>query len=86
MQSIYQVNAYDMLLIIVLVDGTCFNIPAGSVDVELRIGPCPGYGDNDGLVGWKNNRQLLIMEIIPRTATAGIIIHFSVQALLTAII
>ena len=75
-----------IMSIIVLVDGTCFNIPAGSVDVELRIGPCPGYGDNDGEVGWKNNRQLLIMEIIPRAATAGIIIYISVQALLLAIV
>ena len=73
------------MYIIVLVDGTCFNIPAGSVDVELRIGPCPGYGDNDGLVGWKSNRQLLIMEIIPRASTAGIIIYIS-EHLLTAII
>ena len=72
------------MYVIVLVDGTCFNIPAGSVDVELRIGPCPGYGDNDGSVGWQNNRQLLIMEIIPRTATAGIII--SVEALVLAIV
>ena len=62
---------------IVLVDGTCFNIPGGSVNVELRIGPCPGYGDNDGEVGRRNNRQLLIMEIIPRAATAGIIIYIS---------
>ena len=70
--------------VIVLVDGTCLNIPAGSVDVELHIGPCSGYGDNDGLIGWENNRQLLIMEIIPRAATAGIII--SVEALLLAIV
>ena len=52
--------------------------------MELHIGPCDSYGDNDGLVGWKNNRQLLIMEIIPRAATAGIII--SVEALLLAIV
>ena len=64
--------------VIVLVDGTCFNISAGSVNVELRMGPCPKYGENDGSVGWGNNRQLLIMEIIPRTATAGIIFHILV--------
>ena len=73
------------MYIIVLVDGTCFNIPAGSVDVELRIGPCDSYGDNDGLVGWKNNRQLLIMEIIPRAATAGTVIYISVNSIATAI-
>ena len=69
--------------IIVSVDGTCFNIPAGSVDVELRIESCRGYGDNDGSVGWGNNRQLLIMEIIPRAATAGIIFYISEHLLLT---
>ena len=73
-------HMHVIMHIIVSVDGTCFNIPAGSVDVELRIESC--LGDNDGLVGWGNNRQLLIMEIIPRAATAGIIIYILVQALL----
>ena len=50
--------------------------------MELRIGPCDGYGANNGLMGWRNNRQLLIMEIIPRAATAGTIIYISVKALL----
>ena len=72
------------MYIIALVDGTCFNIPVGNVDVELRIGSCSG--DNDGLVGWQNNRQLLIMEIIPRANTAGIITYILVEALLLAII
>ena len=72
------------MYVIVLVDGTCFNIPAGSVEVEFRIESCPGYNDNDGSVGWQNNRQPLIMEIIPRASTAGIII--SVEALVLAIV
>ena len=49
------------------VDGTCYNIGSGDRRIDLRIAPCPGYGSTDGYTGWHNVRQLIIMEIVPRT-------------------
>lgn len=49
------------------VDGTCYNIASGNRRIDLRIAACPGYGNTDGYTGWHNVRQLIIMEIVPRT-------------------
>ena len=34
--------------------------------MKLVVENCRGYTDNDALVGWKNSRQLIIMEITPK--------------------
>lgn len=56
-----------MLLYACLVDGTCYDLDAGLIDIELRIMDCSGYSVHDGFTGWMNTRQLTVMEIQPRT-------------------
>ena len=54
----------------IAVDGTCDDLAAGVIKIEMRIGACPNYGDNDGQVGWKNSRQMTVMEIVPRPSSS----------------
>ena len=52
-------------------DGTCYNIAAGSRRIDLRIAACPGYGSTDGYTAWNQVRQLVVMEIVPRSQAAS---------------
>lgn len=53
------------------VDGTCYNIAAGSRRIDIRIAECPGYSVTDGNTGWHSTRQFTVMEIIPRSEPAS---------------
>lgn len=58
------------LWLVLSVDGTCYNIAKGSRRLDFRIARCPNYADTDGHTGYLQGRQLIVMEIVPRTQAA----------------
>ena len=56
------------------VDGTCDGLRAGVVRVEMRMGVCWNNITNDARMGWKNSRQMTIMEIVPVSSACKIVL------------
>ena len=51
-----------------VVDGTCYGLATGPLDIEVKVEACGGYSTSDYQVGYQANRQLTVMEIYPQMA------------------
>ena len=47
------------------IDGHCLINKKGLINVEYRIGNCPGYGNSDGATGWNSSSRVYIEEVFP---------------------
>jgi len=46
-----------------LVDGTCYGLEAGNIEVDVVVDHCSGYSTSTTLTGWKYARTMLLMEV-----------------------
>jgi len=45
------------------VDGICYGLPAGLVNVSIVVGACPGFSVPDSLTGWHASRSMWVYEL-----------------------
>ena len=47
------------------IEGYCEGVHKGKIRVAINIGNCAGYGNSDGITGWKSVSRLMIEEVPP---------------------
>lgn len=57
----------------VIVDGTCYGLKKGDIEITLNVDGCVGLGKAAGVpgIGYFSSTTMLIYEVIPHNITTG---------------
>lgn len=62
--TVYSENThYSDLLRHRNIQGYCHSLSAGSINVKVLVGYCPGYGSYDAYTGWNSVSRIIIREV-----------------------
>lgn len=67
----FVIHLLVLLSPIVAVDGACYGLAKGDIEVTLQVGACDGFGATDAWTGFVSSRTVLVMEVIAQQALQG---------------